>query len=257
MKKLHSLVTMLFLATGAFSQGLYIEFKMSSPGSNAINGSMKAYAQDGNYRTEISMAMPQLQTEAIQIVSLSLNAAPGKTYLLNEKQKTYSETDAANNNEYDDVPSANYEVIVLGKEAANRYTSTHVAVKVNGKQQEEMWTTKELNGFAEFSKIKTKYTGKSNLYKALAAKGADGMPVRIKVNENGQQIQMDLVKAERRNNPGNLFSLAGYTKTESPLKQLFEGEGMQQMMEKLQDMSPEEREEMLKQIQKQYGKHPH
>lgn len=257
MKKTYLLLPLLLLATAAYSQGLYIEFKMTSPGSDAVNGSMKAYAQDGNSRTEIAMSVPQLQTGAIQIVTLSLKSAPGKTFLLNEKQKTYSETEADNTNAYEDLPQADYEVTVLGKEVVNGYSATHVSVKVNGKQQEEMWTTKELAGYSEFSNIKTKYTGKSNLYQSLAAKGADGMPVRIKVNENGQQVQMDLVKAERRNNQTSLFSLTGYSKTESPLKGLFEGEGMQQLMEKLQDMTPEEREEMMKKIQNQYSKHPH
>jgi len=145
---------------------------------------------------------------------------------------------------------------VVGKETVNGYNTTNVIIKINGKQREELWTTKDIAGYADFSKVKSKYTGKENMYKALAAKGADGMPVRIKIEERGHGMQMDLVKAEKRNNPAGLFSLSGYTKGNG-FSGMPGGEGMQEMMEKLKNMSPQEREEMMKRLQQQYGQQPH
>ena len=254
MKKSILLFALCVGASLLFSQGYYIEFKITSSAKSAeVSGSMKLFSQDGNSRSEIVMKTPQAPDgEEIKFTSLSLKDEPQKVYLLNEKDKTYSELNSGSANDYTDYPQSSYEVIVIGKEIVNSYNTTHVSIKINGTQQEEMWTTKDIVGYADFSKLRSKYTGKDNLYKALAAKGADGMPVRIKVNEHGQSMQIDLLKAEKRNNAASLFSLSGYTTRER-----FSGvpgtEGMQQMIEKLQNMTPQEREEMVKKLQQQYG----
>ena len=257
MQKLITFSLALFVATTLFAQGFYIEFKITTGGNKAVSsGTIKSYSQDGDTRSEVNMAMPQMPGGAIKITSLALKADPNKMYLLNEKDKTYSEIETASQEDYKDLPQANYEVTVVGKETVNGYNTTHVTIKINGVQREEMWTTKDLAGYADFSKIKTKYTGKTNMYKALADKGADGMPVRIKVNERGQGIQMDLVKAEKRNNPSSLFSLSGYTKG-SAFSGIPGAENMQEMMQKMQNMTPQEREEIMKRIKEQYSNQPH
>lgn len=168
----------------------------------------------------------------MKITSLTLKAEPSKIYLLNEKDKTYSEIESSNDDEWKDRAQAEYEITVVGKETVNGYNTTHVIIKINGKQREELWTTKDIAGYVDFSKVKSKYTGKENMYKALAAKGADGMTVRIKIEERGQGMQMELVKVEKRNNPAVLFSLSGYTKGNG-FSGMPGGEGMQEMMEKL------------------------
>jgi len=251
MKKLLLVSVFTILITALFSQGFYVEYKLSGVGS----GSMKSFSQDGNSRSEVSVNAAQMGT--MKITSLTLKSEPNKIYLLNEKDKTYTEVSSSNDEDYKDHAQADYNVTVVGKETVNGYNATHVKIAINGKLREELWTTKDIVGYADFSKIKTKYTGKDNLYKALAAKGADGMPVRIKADEHGQSMQMDLVKAEKRNSPGALFSLSGYSKSENDFGGIMGNEGMQQMMEKLQNMTPQEREEMVKQMQQIYGKQPH
>ncbi len=257
MQKLITFSLALFVATTLFAQGYYIEFKISTGGKEAVSsGTIKSYSQDENSRSEVNMVMPQLPGGAIKITSLALKADQTKMYLLNEKDKTYSELETGTQEDYKDLPQANYEVTVVGKETVNGYNTTHVTIKINGVQREEMWTTKDLAGYADFSKIKTKYTGKTNMYKALADKGADGMPVRIKATERGQNIQMDLVKAEKRNNPASLFSLSGYSKG-SAFSGIPGAENMQEMMQKMQNMTPQEREEIMKRIKEQYSNQPH
>ena len=250
--------TYAFLATLLVSaQGYYVEFKMSSAGKEAaLNGTMKTYSQDGNSRSEINMVVPQMPGGGMKITSLTLKAEPSKIYLINEKDKTYSEMETGSQEDYKDLPQADYEITVVGKETVNGYNTTHSIVKINGKLREELWTTKDINGYADFSKIKTKYTGKDNMFKALGAKGADGMPVRIKAEDRGQGMQMDLVKAEKRENPSSMFTLNVYTKG-GAFSGIPGGEGMQEMMKKLQNMTPQEREEMLKHMQDLYSKQPH
>ena len=250
--------TYTILATLLLSaQGYYVEFKMSSASKEAaLNGTMKTFSQDGNSRSEINMVVPQLPGGGMKITSLTLKAEPSKIYLINEKDKTYSEMETGSQEDYKDLPQADYEITVVGKETVNGYNTTHAIIKINGKLREELWTTKDIAGYADFSKIKTKYTGKDNMFKALGAKGADGMPVRIKAEDRGQGMQMDLVKAEKRENPSAMFTLNGYTKG-SAFSGIPGGEGMQEMMKKLQNMTPQEREEMLKHMQDLYSKQPH
>ncbi len=257
MKKLLLLSYLICSVAVLFAQGFYLEFKMSGLSKSKIgNGSMKSWSQDGNSRSEVSMSAEGLPGGAMTMATLSLKAEPNKIYMLNEKDKTYSEMETGNSDEWKDRPLAEYEVTLVGKETVNGYNTSHVIVKINGKQREELWTTKDIVGYADFSKIKSKYTGKDNMYKALAAKGADGMPVRIKAEENGQGMQMDLVKAEKRNNPSSLFSLTGYKKG-SAFSGIPGGENMQEMMQKMQNMTPQEREEMIKNLERQYGQQPH
>lgn len=252
MKKVLSALSFLVINIVAQAQGFYIEFKITS-GSAGGSGSIKSYSQDGNARSEAVITAPQLPN-GIKITSLSLKAAPSVIYLLNDKDKTYSEVKTSESEDYKDFPQSEYEITVLGKETVNGYNTTHVSVKINGKQRQEMWTTKDIAGYADFSKVRTKYTGQDNLYKALAAKGAEGMPVRVKMSERGQIVQLDLVKAEKRSNPASLFSLSGYAKSNNPsgLPNIEGMPDMQEMMKKLQNMTPEEREEMMKKLKEMY-----
>lgn len=257
MKKVISTLVLAIISFTLFSQGFYIEFKITSTGKGSGgSGTMKTFSQDGNSRAEVNMAVPQMPGGEMKITSIGLKTEPGIIYLLNEKDKTYTEIESSNDEDWKDRAQAEYEVTVVGKETVNGYNTTHVIIKINGKQREELWTTKDIPGYADFSKVKSRYTGKENMYKALSAKGADGMPVRIKIEEHGISMQIDLVKAEKRNNPATLFSLVGYTKGNA-FSGMPGGEGLQEMMEKLKNMSPQEREEMLKRLQQQYGQQPH
>lgn len=259
MKKLLFLSCFIGSVAIGLGQGFYLEFKMTAGAkTEAMNGTMKSFSQDGNARSEITMSSPAMPGGNMNLVSITLKAEPKKVYLLNQKDKTYSEMDVNGADEWEERAQADYEVTVIGKETVNGYNTTHVSIKINGKATEELWTTKDIAGYAELSQVKTKYTGKANMYKALAAKGADGMPVRIKADEHGHSMQLDLVKAEKRNNPASLFSLTGYTKSSRlSIPGMENMPGMKEMMEKVKNMTPQEREEMLKHLQQQYGEHAH
>lgn len=64
-------------------------------------------------------------------------------------------------------------------------------------------------------------------------------------------VQVDLITAEKRTNPSNLFSLSGYKKSEGPAMP-----GMGVDMQKIQQMTPEEREKWIEQMKNQYS-NPH
>ena len=245
MKKLSILIVNILFSAATFAEGYYFEMKMSSAKQGPL-GTMKVYEQDGNSRSEISVSTPM---GPMDMVSLALKSNPSTIYMVNDKDKTYSEIDISSNEQWKDSKVEDYEITVIGKEKVNGYNSTHVKVKrKDSKTEQDMWTTTEVADYSSFMQAKTKFTGRDNLYKALAAKGASGFPVRILSNEQGNEVTIDFVKAEKRDNPGSMFSISGYTKSSGAMG----GVNMQEMMQKLQNMTPEERNAFEQQMKQQY-----
>lgn len=252
MKKLFSTTLIVaFAVCTLFAQGYYIEMKLTSDKKD-FSGDMKLYYQDGNSRSSISMYVPELGS-AMDITSLTLAKTPNVVYMLDEKKKTYSEVKTESDEDWKDYPESEYEVTVLGKETVNGYNTTHVNVKRKGsKTDQEMWVTKDMVDYADYAKIKSKYTGKDNMLKAMEAKGVSGFPVRIKTAEQGMAFFIDIVKAEKKSSPADYFTLNGYTKS-AGVSGMPGGIDMQQIMQNMQNMTPEQQEQFLKQMEQQYS----
>jgi hypothetical protein len=86
------------------------------------------------------------------------------------------------------------------------------------------------------------------LYQTLSSKGFDGFPVKMKMKISENEIVMDLIKSESLQIPDSKFSLDGFQKKELP----FGPNGMD--LEKIKSMSPEERQKLMEEMMKQYGK---
>ena len=249
MTKFTTLLLAVLFSYCATAQGYYFEMKMSSS-KQADMGNMKAYAQDGNSRSEVHAVTAMGNMD---ITALNLKSNPGKIYMVNDKDKTYSEMDANQNGQWKDSQQDDYEVTVIGNEKVNGYNSTHVKVKrKDSKIDEEMWVTTEVPDYTSFMSVKTKFTGRTNLYKALEAKGAKGFPIRIKTATAGNDIQVDFVKAEKRNNPASLFSIDGYKKSDNAM---MGGVNVQEMMQKLKNMTPEEQKALMEQMKQSRQSH--
>jgi len=249
MKSHFLLATCLFFAVSQSFGGYYIEFKVTS--SQGVNGKMKAWYQDGNTRSQMIMdanpgrpGMPGM----VNMSTLHLQSQPDKSFMLNDEAKTYTEiakTDRKENEEDD-----KFEITVIGSETVNGYACTHVTLK--GKSAKggliHWWVSKDVKGYTELKKMKTRHLNSNSTYKALEEKGVEGFPVRIKMGGR-MEMQMDLVKAEQMDIPPSKFSLDGLTKQEG-MPMLPGGLDVQ----KLQNMSPAERQKFMEQMQKQYGK---
>ena len=248
MKKLSIAIFITFCTISQLlAQGsAYVEFKMT--GDSGIVGTTKIYTRDGNSRSEINMASPQ-SPGGFKWITLTLKDKPQKAYTLNENTKTYSEMDisASASKEND---STQYEVTLVGKEKMNGYNSTHIKVR-RGKfpNEEDLWVSTEVPNYKQYISIKTKYTTQG-LMKALSAKGALGFPVRTIAAERGKKIQIDLVKMEQRDNPSTLFSLDGYTKAGAPGGATGASPEVQDVMKKIQSMTPEERQKFIDDLRK-------
>ena len=232
------------MAAQVLAQGVYIEFKITSI-SAGVTGTIKNYSQDGNTRSEFTMASEQMPS-GFSRVTLALKDKPKTAYVLNEKLKSYSEMDLSSSISHDDDPNE-YEVTVLGKEKVNGYNCTHIKLKLKtAMAEQEMWLSTEVVNYKAYQNVKGKYTSQG-LFKALAAKGVEGFLVRAKAREQGGSMVIDLVKAELKKCDASLFSLAGYTK-EAAAPAGSAPADLQEMAKKLQSMTPEERQKFMEKL---------
>ncbi len=253
MKKILGLIVIvLFAAVNAFAvNGYYIEYKMTaSVAGSSPTGSMKLYSTPaGDSRTEMNMSIGQMG--GLDVVSLVKKSEPKKIYMLFESTKTYSVTDAATKDGFKD--DATYEVSVLGTETVNGFKSTHVKI-VRNKQPMEMWLSTDIANYAELSTLKgNEYYGNDKLLKALKAKGVSGFPVRIKAQQQGANIQFDLVKTAAQDIPSALLEIPAGYKEGDALSGMMKQMGLPSMDE-IQKMTPEQRAALLKQFQQNGGK---
>ena len=137
-------------------------------------------------------------------------------YKLNEKNKTFTESSLNGEKMEKDL---NHSIQVVGKEKVAEYNCVHLKVTTNQNQITDMWTTKDIAGY-ETMEVLTKGNNmfdSEKIYAQLKSKGADGMMVKTVLNIGGSSMVNELVKAEKRSNPANLFILpAGYSKVNTP-----------------------------------------
>ena len=243
-----------FLLTSFCSfAGYYIEFKVIGP--QGVNGIMKSWYQDGNTRTQMNMGEGMQgmgRMGMMNMTTLQLKNSPDAFYMLNEKDKTYFESGRKKREGESSVEEKEkYEVVVIGKETVNGYATTHVTLKGKSERMGIMhwWVSTDVKGYSEMADMKNRYINGSAATKAMAEKGVQGFPVRMKMGGDKMEMQMDLVKAEMMDIPESKFSLEGYTKQDRPSPMMPGGVDMQ----KIQNMTPEERQKFIEQMQKQYG----
>ncbi len=251
--KRNILITLLLLLSGICAnarEAVYVEYKITS---SQMSGTSITYTSNGDSRTEMVMNganMPMAMTN----ISLLLQSAPGKVYVLNDKDKTYNEVDAAKSGETGN--NEEYEITLLGKEKINDYNCVHVKIVYQKSHHtSEMWLSKDVRGYGSFTTVKNKYMGGTKFFEALKAKGAEGFVVRMLIaTGRGGNMQMDLVKAEKKDVSESLFSYSGYTKSAMPAG--MPGGMEQPNMEKLKNMTPEERKAYIEEMKAKYAQ-PH
>ena len=152
------LVILAVFCSSLLHAGIYVEFKMTgaagSKGDPGIQGTMKAWYQDGNTRSQSQMEMPggmgrmPGMPDMGNMIMLLLRDQPDKTFMLDEKNKTYSEI--LKNQGKKDLEEE-YEITVIGQEKVNGYNTTHIKAVSKGSSKAEMewWVSKEVAGHEE------------------------------------------------------------------------------------------------------------
>jgi hypothetical protein len=241
--------------------GIFVEYKIKGPagpgGEQGIQGTMKAWYQDGNTRSQMQMEMPgglgsiPGMSDKGNMIMLLLRDQPDKTFMLDEKNKTYVEI---SNKKEKDEQGDDFEITVIGQEKVNGFNATHIKAVSRGPSKAEMewWVSKEVAGHEEMKNFRSRQFNTSDMYKSMKSKGVEGFPVKMLMGGRGRNkemvMEMNLVKAEKMDMPESRFSIDGYAKREgSP----FMLGGMDP--EKLKNMSPEERMKFIQEMQKNMG----
>jgi len=214
-----------------------MEYTMTIGNANdGMKSISKTWHNSSGSRIESEMNIPGIGVK--KTVMLMLKNNPNVIINLDTDKKSYTEikTDAESKSNED------YTIEIIGKEKVGKYNCTHA--KVSSKEAAfEVWTTKEIADYKElynssFMQNQTKGANKSFMTGEL-----EGMMVRMKNLNNKEAFTMELINFEKGNYPQSMFEIpAGYSK------------GMSFDPSKLQQMTPEERQKMMEELMKQYGK---
>jgi glycerophosphoryl diester phosphodiesterase len=208
MKILISIFSAIIIAFNSFSQDMYLEYKMSGP----MNASNKIYTSStSGIRMEMEMNLPQVgKMTTVMLMPKGKNTMI--TYNMTSKTYTESSTDLKK------TAAEDVKFVLVGKEKVGGYNCTHVKMTMANKMVTDMWTTKDITGYQvmeSLSKASDSFVS-DKIYTQLKSQGADGMMVKTEMTIGQNKMVNQLVKAEKRTNPGSLYMLpAGYTKMEA------------------------------------------
>ncbi|ACF12557.1 conserved hypothetical protein [Chloroherpeton thalassium ATCC 35110] len=154
-----------------------------------------------------------------------------KSYMVLDLKKAAAVTGGLNVDE-------EYDVKVIGKEKIRGYQCQHV--KITGATTDmDLWLSSEILDFDTFRRLQSQNPKMSNsaLADALHKSGADGFPVKMLQQVNGQTVKMELVKAEKKAIPASAFSIPKDYQQMQPQMQMSQEqmEKMKEMMKKLQE----------------------
>lgn len=240
-----------FTITLNAQNGSHVQFKMTS--SKGANGTMNTYYSEYGSITEFNMIVPQMPGGGFSNKVLIKKSDPDVTYVINEKDKTYSERKKTESTPKEDTRS--YTVKKLGEETVNGYKCIHALV-TSEKESYEVWNSKSIPDYDKYAEAlkSNERMSNSKREKALKDAGCDGFMVKMvhKGNEREGDMTTELVKIEKKNFSKSDFEIpAGYTKTEA--SSAGPAAGMKSQQE-IMNMSPEERAKYVEEMKKKYGK---
>jgi hypothetical protein len=241
----------LLIATNRVSAQTGITFDYAISTSDGNTGSVKGYYLEGNFRSEMSMSLPQMPNGGFSRVSIYQKDKPGMVTLLDDKMKTYSERET---HEKPTTPGDDSTTVkIIGQEKMAGYMCIHSVVTEHG-HVSEFWTTKDIPEYEKYVAMHkgSRYMGRGNTEAALKKAGADGFLVKtFSKDGRGIETSVELKKFEKTNLDADKFKVPeGYAKTDAPAGG---GNGNRIDYSKLKDMTPEERQKFIDNMKKQNG----
>lgn len=244
--RLNLLLFLFIVGFSAFSQqGVYLEYKLSS-NENPNIGFLKAYAAQGNSRSEAKFDIPGMGKNSFPSIGLFSADKPNEIIMLNPANKSYLVFPITMTNNSQTKPPV---ITVVGKETVNGFNATHIKINDNSSIQ-DWWVTTDIPQYEKFLQIKaSKQIGDDRYYKAMKAAGVAGMPCKIKSSQMGSTVTFELLKATEMYIEPSMFKVpADYTQTQSVIP------GLDIDYSKMQNMTPEERKKFIEeQVKKASG----
>jgi hypothetical protein len=218
--------------------------------NSGISGFLKCFNLSGNSRVESTFRMPEMPKSLTKSTTVSKSDNANKVFMLIPSAKMYSEVSFAEFSEAG-KPKEDFDLNFLGNEIINGYNAIHIVSKYSsGKLKAELWISKGVPGFEHYMVSRAnQYFNDAEFFKAISAKGIQGIPVRIKTIEFGEEIIFDLVTAEKRDVEDAFFDIpADYTQTTAAKLSTVEN-----VAEDMQNMTPQEVKVFMTQLKQKYG----
>ncbi len=234
-------------------KGYVMEFFLKGQSAGqSVNGSIRSWAeQSGHSRTHIETRLGSDGITLMKMTTIVRADQPGKIYLINEAEKSYSLMDKGNSLNRADT---SYRIEILGREKVSGYNCLHIRVFTGDRPERELWTTKEIKAPAALlsTGVTNQYFSNTFLLNALKAEGAEGFPVRIQLKEEGSATTIELQSLKEKTFSEQDFTVpADYTMQANPLEQLLKQMNLPSA-EEIAKMSPEERASWMRRMQEQY-----
>lgn len=235
-----------------------------------MDGTGKLYLSSVGWRMEMESKIPDLThppgagkaapPRVHRMVVLGKMATPGKSYMLNDKTKTYAvmdEDDEKDANEPDDEKP--WKVTKLGQDKVAGLSCTNV--KATRESEEETYEACLAKDFISDAWLKAQSKDR-DWWSDAARAGVTGYPVRMIARgpDGKEKHRMEIVKIERKKVPASMFEVPAGYKEASPMEMMAQDPEMQrqmqeaqrQMQEQMKNMSPEQRK-MMEDMMKQHG----
>ena len=239
MKKLAAILLcfILFSKVAQCQDGFYMEYVMEiGNAKEAMKTTNKMWHSNFGSKVQSEMNIPGFGPK--KTIILMPKSSPDMFYSVDETKKTYTEI----KRQKDAADDKDYTIEIVGPEKIGNYNCTHAKIKSKGKVL-DVWVTKDIQGYSDFYNAALLQNGAKGLENAFKSKELEGIMVRMKDASPKEAFTMELVKFEKGNFPQTMFEIpAGYTK------------GASFDPSKMKDMTPEERQKMMEEMMKQYGK---
>lgn len=181
---------------------------------------MYASSNTGKSRGEVRMKIPMMGNMNTIVLSDANNQS--KTYMLNEKNKTYSVVPSAKN---DPSEMAGVTIQTLGTTQMHGLNVTHSKIIFeNDGAVFDVWTTKDIPGYNAMMDMykKSGQMGDNLMWEKLIQAQADGYVVRMELNQGEISTALELRKIERNSFPAYFFEIpAGYKQVNNATSGLF------------------------------------
>lgn len=239
MKKiLFFIICVLSVSQIAYSQTSFLmEYEMEiGAGKSEMKTTNKMWQSAYGIRVENEMNIPGYGPK--KTVMLMPVSTPNLMYSIDESKKSYREV-VRNNDSKEEEP---YTIEIVGQEKIGNYNCTHAKIKTKD-QVMDVWTTKDIEGYKEMSNHSWMQGGAKKVNNAFSSKELEGVMVRMKNANKEESFTMNLVKFEKGNFPQSMFEVPADYKKEMSIDPA-----------KMKNMTPEERQKMVEEMMKQYGK---
>ncbi len=222
-----------------------IEMKITT--DHGGNGNIKMTIGSAGVVNELTMQGPQ---GSMAIKSILKKDKPDFVYLVNDTKKSYVQLPA--NGPMPPQSDETWTIKKVGKETIAGYPSVHVQGTSSQGNAIELWTTKNIMDAEQYAKAMG--AGRNNsvtgsVMAALKEKHLDGFPVKmIAKGKAGGTTTMELVKVKKGAVPASTFDIpSGYQEASmGPPMGAIPPEVQKKIQEKLDSMTPEQREAMKK-----------